>query len=44
MCCEEEKMVKEVGRFNVEGWAARDESGILSPFNFTRRFLLSSPP
>jgi cinnamyl-alcohol dehydrogenase len=22
---------------NVEGWAARDDSGILSPFNFTRR-------
>lgn len=29
--------MKELGRFNVEGWAARDESGILSPFNFTRR-------
>jgi len=29
--------VKDVGRFNVEGWAARDASGILSPFNFTRR-------
>ena len=33
----EEKTVKDVGRFNVEGWAARDISGILSPFNFTRR-------
>jgi len=30
-------MVKDVGRFNVEGWAARDASGILSPFSFTRR-------
>lgn len=29
--------MKDVGRFNVEGWAARDASGILSPFNFTRR-------
>nr|ABK26008.1 unknown [Picea sitchensis] len=29
----------ESGRFEVEveGWAAKDESGILSPFNFTRR-------
>jgi len=23
--------------FDVQGWAARDKSGILSPFNFTRR-------
>ncbi|KAH9317672.1 hypothetical protein KI387_019441 [Taxus chinensis] len=24
-------------RFDVEGWAAEDKSGVLSPFNFTRR-------
>ncbi|KAH9317670.1 hypothetical protein KI387_019439 [Taxus chinensis] len=24
-------------RFDVQGWAADDESGVLSPFNFTRR-------
>ncbi|XP_057869466.2 mannitol dehydrogenase [Cryptomeria japonica] len=23
--------------FDVQGWAARDQSGVLSPFNFTRR-------
>eukprot|EP01018_Ginkgo_biloba_P015603 Gb_09487 [translate_table: standard] len=35
-------MVKEgETRFDVQGWAARDESGVLSPFNFTRRFLLT---
>eukprot|EP01018_Ginkgo_biloba_P015602 Gb_09488 [translate_table: standard] len=31
-------MVKEgETQFDVQGWAARDESGVLSPFNFTRR-------
>eukprot|EP01018_Ginkgo_biloba_P015605 Gb_34699 [translate_table: standard] len=24
-------------RFDVQGWAARDKTGVLSPFNFTRR-------
>ena len=36
-------MVKEVeGQFDVEGWAAIDESGILSPLNFTCRSAVSS--
>jgi len=39
-CKEKMVMVKEgeLSRFEVEGWAARDNSGILSPINFTRRF------
>lgn len=38
-CKEKMVMVKEreLSRFEVEGWAARDDSGILSPINFTRR-------
>lgn len=39
-CKEKMVMVKEgeLSRFEVEGWAARDDSGILSPINFTRGF------
>ena len=37
-----EKSHKEGHPTKAFGWAARDQSGVLSPFNFSRRFHLTS--